>query len=43
MWKGKNGSKQIKRLLEFPLWCNGIFGVLGVLGHRFDPQPGTVG
>ena len=26
-----------------PLWCNEIGGVLGVLGCRLDPQPGTVG
>ena len=34
-------SKRLGR--EFPLWCNGIGSVLGVLGHRFDPQPSTVG
>ena len=28
---------------EFPLWCNGIGSVLGALGCRFNPQPGTVG
>lgn len=27
---------------EFPLWHNGINGLLGALGRRFDPQPGTV-
>ena len=25
------------------LWYNGISGVLGALGHRFNPRPGTVG
>ena len=34
---------QIRWNLEFPLWCNGISGILGVLGCRFDPWPGTVG
>ena len=24
-------------LLEFPLWCNRISGISGVLGHRFNP------
>ena len=34
----------MKKLIEeFPLWCNGISGILGALGRRFDPQPGTVG
>ena len=28
---------------EFPLWCYWIYGVLGALGCRFDPQPSTVG
>ena len=28
---------------EFPLWCNGINGVLGAMGGRFDPLPGTLG
>ena len=27
---------------EFLLWGNGIGGVLGALGQRFNPQPGTV-
>ena len=27
----------------FPLWCNRISGILAALGHRFDPQPSTVG
>lgn len=29
--------------LEFPLWRRRISGVLGVLGLKFDPRPGTVG
>ena len=28
---------------EFPLWCNGIGGILGTLGHKFNPWPCTVG
>ena len=28
---------------EIPLWGNGIGGVLGVMGGRVHPQPGTVG
>ena len=28
---------------EFPMWHNGISGVSGALGHRFDPRPDTVG
>ena len=28
---------------EFLLWYNEIGSVLRVLGHRFNPQPGTVG
>ena len=32
-----------KEIMEFPLWHNGIGSILGALGHRFDPQPGTVG
>ena len=24
---------------QFPLWRNGIDGILGALGHRFDPWP----
>ena len=28
---------------EFLLWHIGIGGILGVLGHRFDSQPGTMG
>ena len=31
------------RFQEFLLWHNGIGGILGVLGHRFDPWPSTVG
>ena len=29
--------------LEFLLWCNGSGRVLGMLGHRFNPRPSTVG
>ena len=29
--------------LEFLLWRNRIGGILGALGHRFNPRPGTVG
>ena len=29
--------------LEFLLWCSGIDGILGAVGHRFDPWPSTVG
>ena len=42
-------SKKVKRDIkiqlqqEFPLWHNEIGSILGVLGHRFDPQPDTVG
>ena len=28
---------------EFLLWHNGIGGVLGVLGLKFNPPPSTVG
>ena len=31
-----------KRISEFPQGCNGIGGILGTLGRRLDPQPGTV-
>ena len=51
--KGKNKTKQrlfTEVYLEEEktkqnkkqLWCNEISGVLGALGHRFDPQPHTV-
>ena len=26
-----------------PSWCNGISGISAALGHRFNPQPSTVG
>ena len=29
--------------MEFLLWHNGIVGVSGALGHRFNPRPCTVG
>ena len=28
--------------LAFPLWRDGIGGILEALGYRFDPWPGTV-
>ena len=28
---------------EIPLWSSGIGSILGVLGCRLDPQPGTAG
>ena len=28
---------------EVPLWHDGIGSLFGALGHRFVPQPGTVG
>ena len=28
---------------EFLPWCNGISSIAVALGHRFDPQPSTVG
>ena len=36
--------ERVKKILqELLLWHNRIGSVLGVLGHGFDPQPGTVG
>ena len=32
-----------KHRMEFPLWHNGISGVLGTVRHRFTPRPCTVG
>ena len=29
--------------VEFLLWHNGIGGISAAPGHRFDPQPSTVG
>ena len=37
----RNHHSQAKPKEEFLLWCNGISGVLGALGCRFDTQPGT--
>ena len=31
------------KLIEFPLWHNGIGGILEVLERRFDARPSTVG
>lgn len=40
---GGEGARSRGRVVaELPLWCNEIGGVLGALGHWFDPQPGTV-
>ena len=40
----KLSRKRIKRKAEeFLLWRNGISGISGALGCRFDPWPGTVG
>ena len=33
---------QLKRQLEFLLWSNRLDDVLGALGRRFDPWPGSV-
>ena len=30
-------------IAECPLWRKGIGSILGALGHKFDPRPGTVG
>jgi len=40
--KRKRKRKKLN-ILAFLLWCNGIRGVLGALGHRFDPRPNTMG
>ena len=34
---------ELKNMMEFLLWRNWIGSILGVLEHRFDPQPGTMG
>ena len=34
---------EFKLCEAFPLWSNGIGCVLGTLGRRSDPPPGTVG
>ena len=41
--KIKVGIHFKKHFKEFLLWCNGIGGVLGALGRRFHPKPGTEG
>ena len=45
--QGRNASEKspIQKVpyQEFRLWCNGIGGVLGARGCRFDPRLGTVG
>ena len=34
---------KMKDFMEFLLWRNGIGGVLGALGRRLNPRPGTEG
>ena len=34
---------ETKGIMEFPLRCNRVSGVLEVLGHKFDPWPSIVG
>ena len=41
--KNKTIILSLKEYLEFLLCHNGISGGLGVLGYRFNSQPGTVG
>ena len=33
----KRENKQMKKALEFLLWCNRIGGIFGALGHSFNP------
>ena len=40
---GYGPKKKKKRILEFLLWCNRVTDIYGVLGHRFNPWPGTAG
>ena len=40
---GEDARSRGRVVVELPLWCNEIGGVLGALGRRFDPRPGTVG
>ena len=44
-WHRTDMNKRTKNenMLEFLLWCNGIDGILGALGCRFDPWVGMVG
>ena len=39
----KEKKRERKPVQKFPLWHNMINGVSAMPGHRFDPQPGTVG
>ena len=46
--RGQNKNKinkmySLKYSREFPLRRDGISGILGVMGRRFDPRLGTVG
>ena len=41
--QGLNISVMKRIRLEFLLWPSGISCISAVLGHRFNPQPGTVG
>ena len=36
-------KRSLYRVEMFPLWHKGIGSVLGTVGHRFNPWPGTVG
>ena len=36
-------APEMLKLIEFPLWHNGIGGILEVLERRFDARPSTVG
>ena len=36
-------KKILKVIQEFPPWHNGISGISGALGCRFDPRPSAVG
>ena len=38
----KKKKKQKTKLREILLWLNGICGVLGAVGPRFDPWPSSV-
>lgn len=43
MWFMLEGNMVLqlgKSLWEFLLWHSGISGILGMRGHRFNPQPG---
>ena len=42
-WLQKVAFALKKELGQFPLWHKGIACILGALGHRFHPRPGTMG